>query len=238
MKRCVIPISGGIDSTVILHSIANSNRFDEIHAVTFDYGQRHIRETLFAKKQAELADVKSYKTISIPFFKDLSTISSITNTDIDVAKTKDVLGDPQTVNYVPFRNQLLLTICCSYAESISADTVFHGAALVDSQAGYWDGSIEFLESINQLLKLNRKHQITIEAPLIKLNKSDIIKLGIDNNVDFSKTYTCYSGNIPADAENPASSSRIQGFIQAGYIDPMPYKQDIPWSQYNCKEINA
>ena len=236
MKKCVIPISGGLDSTVILHNAKKNLDFDEIYCVSFDYGQRHIRELECANYQCDDIGVKEHKVLDISFIKDIVTTSSLTNMDIDVAKTKDVLGDPQTVNYVPFRNMMMLSICCAYAESVGASTVFHGAALVDSQAGYWDGSAEFLESINNVVSLNRRDRVAIEAPLIKLSKQEIIELGIKLFVNFSQTHTCYSGNKVADASNPASSSRIQGFIKAGYIDPVKYKQKIPWRDYNCTKI--
>jgi len=180
---------------------------------------------------------KSHKLINLEFFKDIVTTSSLTNDDIDVAKTKDVLGDPQTVNYVPNRNMMMLSICTAYAESIGADTVFHGSALVDSQAGYWDGSQEFLEAINNVNKLNRRNRVTIEAPLIKKSKKDIVELGVDLNIDFSLTWTCYEGRKEACGKCPACSSRIQGFIEAGYIDPVPYEIDIPWDKYYCYKLD-
>jgi 7-cyano-7-deazaguanine synthase len=237
MKRCVIPISGGLDSTVILHHAKNNLKFDEIYCLSFNYGQRHKRELKCAEYQCSKIGVKAHKLLDISFVKDIVTTSSLTNMNIDVAKTKDVLGDPQTVNYVPFRNMMMLSICCAYAESVEAGTVFHGAALVDSQAGYWDGSNEFLDSINNIISLNRRDRIVVEAPLIKLSKKEIIELGIQLQVDFSNTHTCYSGNKVADASNPASSSRIKGFIEAGYIDPVKYTQKIPWDQYHCAKIS-
>jgi 7-cyano-7-deazaguanine synthase len=236
MKSCVIPISGGLDSTVILHMAKKELKFDEIYCLSFDYGQRHVRELECAYEQAHMLDVNSFNVIDLRFFKHIVTTSSLTNTEIDIAKTKDTLGDPQTVNYVPFRNMMLLSICCSYAESVGADTVFHGAALVDSQAGYWDGSSEFLKTLNEVTKLNRRHRVKVEAPLIKLSKKEIIEKGIDLQVDFSKTHTCYSGEEIADASNPASSARIKGFMEAGYIDPIKYKQKIPWKNFNCTKL--
>lgn len=237
MKKCVIPISGGLDSTVILHHAKKNLKFEEIHCISFNYGQRHVRELECADYQCKEIDVKDHKVLDISFIKDIVTTSSLTNTDIDVAKTKDVLGDPQTVNYVPFRNMMLLSICCAYAESVGASTVFHGAALVDSQAGYWDGSKEFLHNINDVISLNRRDRVSIEAPLISMSKKEIIELGIELHVNFAETHTCYSGNKVADASNPASSSRIQGFIKAGYIDPVKYKQNIPWKDYTCTKIS-
>jgi len=236
MKRCLVPISGGLDSTVILHHAQDNLGFDEIYCLSFDYGQRHIRELECAKYQAEEVDAVQHDILDISFFKHIANSSSITNENINVAKTKDCIGDPQTVNYVPFRNMMMLSISCAYAEARGIDTVFHGSALVDSQAGYWDGSVEFMDSINSLVSLNRRHLINIEAPLIGKTKKEIIELGIDLRVKFSKTHTCYSGNEVADASNPASSSRIQGFIEAGYIDPIKYKQKIPWKDYNCTKL--
>ena len=236
MRRCVIPISGGLDSTVILHMAKKELNFDEIYCLAFDYGQRHVRELECAYKQAHTLDVDDFNVLDLRFFKHIVTTSSLTNKDIDVAKTKDILGDPQTVNYVPFRNMMLLSICCSYAESVEADTVFHGAALVDSQAGYWDGSKEFLTCLNKVTELNRRHRVNVEAPLIELSKKEIIEKGIDLHVDFSNTHTCYSGEKIADASNPASAARIKGFMDAGFIDPIKYKQKIPWKDYNCTKL--
>lgn len=226
VKRCVIPISGGLDSTVILKYAKNLEY--EIHAVSFNYGQRHFEREMNCAREQGYLHAETHKLLDLSFFKDIVTSSSLTNHEIDVAKTRDTLGDPQTVNYVPNRNMMMLSICTAYAESIGADTVFHGAALVDSQAGYWDGSVEFLGAINDVNKLNRRDRVTIEAPLIYKSKKEIIQLGIELEVDFATTWTCYEGKEKACGVCPACSSRIKGFIDAGYIDPVPYNVDIPW----------
>ena len=154
---------------------------------------------------------------------------SITNNNIPVAHAKDVLGDAQTVNYVPFRNMMMLSIACSYAAAVGAEIVYHGSALVDSQAGYWDGSAEFLEQINHLTALNRKNRIKIEAPLINLSKKEIISRGLDNGVRFEDTWTCYEGKELACGYCTACSSRIQGFLDNKMKDPIEYERtDIPW----------
>tara|TARA_B110000495_G_scaffold73649_1_gene63022 strand:+ start:714 stop:1424 length:711 start_codon:yes stop_codon:yes gene_type:complete len=236
MSKCVIPISGGIDSSTILYHVHNDlDEFTEIHTVTFDYGQRHSKEINVAI-DIVLGISKSHKTIDASFIKQLSPSSSITNNDIDVAQTEDVLGDPQTVNYVPNRNMIMLSICTGYAESIGATTVFHGAAQVDSEAGYWDGTQEFLDQINNINNLNRRDRVDVRAPLIKLSKKEIIELGLKNGLDFSKTWTCYQGEKLACGKCPACSSRIKGFIDNKLIDPVKYKLQIPWDRYNCKSI--
>ena len=232
--KCVIPISGGLDSTVVLYNAANSGKYDEIFALTFFYNQRHAKKEVDAaydvvEQLQENTDVNIFhQVIDLSFFSDIASDSSLTNADIDVAKTKDVLGDPQTVNYVPFRNMMMLSILCSYAESNKAQDVYYGSALVDSQAGYWDGSKEFYNTIQNLVYLNRKNKINIITPLLTLEKRDIIKLGSNNKVPFEKTWTCYEGQELACGHCPACSSRIKGFLDAGIKDPVIYNREINW----------
>ena len=225
--KCVVPISGGIDSTVLLYHAVKSGDFNGVYAISFDYGQRHKKELECAIGATRKLNVP-HKIIDLNFFQSVIDSSSLTNPCIKVAKTRDVLGDAQTVNYVPFRNQMLLSICCAVAESAGAEVVYHGAAQVDTQAGYWDGSNEFLDAINSLTSLNRKHRIKIEAPLIEKSKKEIIDLGIDLGVFFSNTWTCYEGKEKACGECTACSSRLQGFIDVGVKDPLEYDKEIPW----------
>lgn len=235
MIKCVVPVSGGLDSTVILNWVLNEGY--EVHAVSFNYGQRHYKKEVKCAMYNCKSRAKSFKIIDLSFFKDIVTSSSLVNDKIDVAKTRDVLGDPQTVNYVPNRNMMMLSICTAYAESIGASQVYHGSALVDSQAGYWDGSIEFIRAINKVNELNRRDRVEIIAPLIMKSKKDIIEMGVNLNVDFKRTWTCYEGKTRACGHCPACSSRIQGFLEAGYVDPVQYDRDIPWSQHNARSID-
>ena len=233
-KKCVIPISGGLDSTVLMH-MAHDEGY-EIHSLTFHYGQRHYRAELGCARDQAQKLAKTHRLIEMPFIRDLASKSALTNDLIKVAKTKDVLGDPQTVNYVPNRNMMLLSMCTAYAETMEAETVWHGAALVDSQAGFWDGSQEFLTAINNVNQLNRKHVVRIIAPLILKSKKDIVLTGHELGVDFTKTWTCYEGKEQACGECTACSSRIKGFIDAGIIDPLEYSVKIPWGKYGAKPI--
>ena len=228
MSKAVVPISGGLDSSVILSIVCKEH--DDVYAITYDYGQKHNKELLYAGCQVDqYKNIEDHKIVDIKFFKDIAPTSSLTNNNIKVAHARDVLGDAQTVNYVPFRNMMMLSIACSYAEAVEADTVYHGSALVDSQAGYWDGSIEFLKSVNELTALNRKNRIQIKAPLIKASKKEIIRMGMYNKVKFEETWTCYEGEEKACGYCTACSSRIQGFLQNNIKDPIDYdRTDIPW----------
>jgi 7-cyano-7-deazaguanine synthase len=246
-NKLVLAFSGGMDSSVLLFMAADRG-YEEIHTVTFDYGQRHRREMQCVPLQKwdleeKYPNIKfTNKVLDVSYLKDISPTSSLTNLDIDNPDISKIAGDAQPVSYVPFRNQMFITICCAYAESLGADTVWYGAAQVDSLAGYWDGSQEFVDSINQLTTLNRQHRILIEAPLLSLSKSEIIQEGVRLGVKFENTWTCYSNREDglADATTPSSSLRIQGFISVGYKDPIKYLQqdklDGIYEENNCKEL--
>ena len=233
----VVPVSGGMDSTVLLHKAARE--FNKIHCISFDYGQKHKKELTCAATQIDLIKNKlgndnvSWETIDLSFFKAISSTSALTNSDIAVAKAKHAMGDPQTVNYVPFRNLMLLSICLAYAESHEATAVWHGAAQADSIAGFWDGSAEFITDLNKIASLNRRSRIKIEAPLLTKSKLDIVTLGVHLGVPFKDTWTCYEGSQDACGECTACSLRLQGFIKAGFIDPISYTKEIDWNSYNC-----
>ena len=240
MSKAVVPISGGLDSAVILS--ISSAYYDKVYTISYDYGQKHKKELLYAEMQIDCYDnIEHHNRVDLSFFKNIVTSSSITNNNIPVAHAKDVLGDAQTVNYVPFRNMMMLSIACSYAEAVGAETVYHGAALVDSQAGYWDGSKELVDTVNQVTDLNREKRITIEAPLLNMSKAAIVKEGLRLGVKYGDTWTCYSNRKDglADATTPSSSMRVKGFIDAGYEDPIRYVQqeklDNLYKDNKCKE---
>ena len=227
--KAVVPFSGGMDSTTILYHI--KQKYDEVYAISFFYGQRHKKELDIAQKIAKKVGVKEHRLIDVSFFKSLAATSSLTNEGIDVAKAKDVMGDPQTVNYVPFRNMMLLSIACAYAEAVGASTVYHGAAQADSVAGYWDGSPEFLDEINKVTVLNRRNRIGIKAPLLTMSKAEIIKFGTSLGVNYADTWTCYEGKEKACGECTACALRLKGFIDAKIIDPVKYSKEIDWAKY-------
>ena len=246
MSKLVLTVSGGADSTVLLY-MAVAQGFNEIHTITFDYGQRHLRELECAKYHInKLQDIKNInitnKTLDVRYIKDIAPVSSLTNLNIDNPNIKKMAGDAQPVSYVPFRNLMFLSICSAYAESVGADTIWYGSAQADSLAGYWDSSKEWLDSINNLFTLNRKSKIKVVAPLIDLSKEEIIRQGVILGVDFSNTWTCYSNRSDglADADTPSSSLRLRGFIEAKYKDPIKYVQqerlDEVYKQKGCRDI--
>tara|TARA_R100000315_G_C5209670_1_gene124325 strand:+ start:109 stop:876 length:768 start_codon:yes stop_codon:yes gene_type:complete len=248
-KKIVLTLSGGMDSAVLLYMAADQG-FNDIHTVTFDYGQRHKRELECVQKQiSNFRDKYSKfnyinvtnKVLDVSYIKDIAPTSSLTNTSIDNPDISEMAGDAQPVSYVPFRNMMFLSICASYAEGIGCHTVWYGAAQVDSLAGYWDGSSQFVNCINKLTDLNREKRIEIEAPLLSMCKAAIVKKGIKLGVKYEDTWTCYSNREDklADATTPSSSMRVKGFIDAGFEDPIQYVQqeklDKLYKENKCKK---
>jgi 7-cyano-7-deazaguanine synthase len=236
MSKLVLAFSGGADSSVLLHMAAE--KFDEVYCLFFDYGQRHKKELDCTQKQLKSLKKNVEMLVIETPLNILAPTSSLTNNNIDTPDVREMRGEAQPKSYVAFRNMLFISYLLSYAEGIGADTVWYGAAQVDSLAGYWDGDITFVEKINELAALNREHRIKVEAPLLTMSKKEIILEGIRLGVKFSNTWTCYAGKEKADAYSPSSSLRLQGFAEAGYIDPLPYEQDLRnvWEKNKCNKI--
>jgi len=239
-NNAVVIYSGGADSTVILHHCLEL--YDNVYCLTFDYNQRHSIEIERAKKYISVLQQKhsqkniDHRVLDLSFYGDLACTSALTNKKIDVPKMKDVIGDPQNKSYCPNRNMVLLSIAAAYAESVNAGNVYYGATAVDDLSGYWDCTKPFLKQINDILGLNRRNNISINAPLIEMSKKEIINRGVHLGVDFSKTYTCYNGEVKGCGVCPSCSARIKGFIDSNYIDPLEYSVTIDWKKYNCKAI--
>jgi 7-cyano-7-deazaguanine synthase len=240
MSKCVVIFSGGADSTVILHHALKE--FQEVYCLTYNYNQRHkleIEKAINYTTDLGVGDnqqIKQHTIVDLTFYAKLATVSALTNPDIEVPKMKDVIGQAQTLAYVPNRNTVMLSIAAGYAESIGAESILYGAALADDTSGFWDCTGQYLNLFNSVLALNRKNTIQVQAPLIKKTKKEIIQYGIQLGVDFSKTLTCYNGGEVACGQCSACTARIKGFIDAEIIDPIKYAIDIDWNKYGCESI--
>ena len=223
-RRCVVLLSGGIDSAVAL-AIAFDEGY-EPSAMTFRYGQRHGKETLCAKRLAKAMKVKDHRIIDL----DLSFLekSALTSKRVKVPVKRSLMeissGIP--VTYVPARNAVFLALACGYAETIVAHDVFIGVHVQD-YSGYPDCRSEFIEAFERALALGTKcgsegSSIKIHVPLIGMSKSEIVRKGIELGVPFEHTWSCYLGGAKACGRCDSCTLRLNGFIEAGAKDPVPY----------------
>ncbi len=222
MKKAVILLSGGIDSSTTL-AIAKNEGY-ECFALSFDYGQRHKIELLSAKKIAEALGVKEHLIISF----DMKKIGgSALTTEIEVPKGQ-IQGIP--VTYVPARNTIFLSFALAWAEVLMCPNIFIGANFVD-YSGYPDCRPEYLKAFEAMANLATKVAVEgkikfkIEAPLLYLTKAEIIKRGIQLGLDYSLTWSCYDPQ--GDPESPLPCLRCpscllrqKGFREAGIKDPL------------------
>lgn len=229
MKKAVVLLSGGLDSATCL-AIAKEQGF-EIYAISFHYNQRHDIEVTAAERVAEDLGVKEHKLVSI----DLSTFggSSLTNTTDDIPK--DHVGEeyqdeiPST--YVPARNTIFLSYALAWADVLESTDIFIGVTAVD-YSGYPDCRPDYIEAYEKMANLATKtgregKKITIHAPLVALSKSEIIKRGVELEVPYELTHSCYDPTEEGLSCGSCDSCihRHSGFLEAGFDDPTQYADE-------------
>lgn len=226
MKKAIVLLSGGLDSTTVLAIAKNSGY--EIFALSFDYGQRHHIELESAQKIAELYQVSEHKTAKI----DLRLFGKSALTD-DISVPKNSLNTAVIpVTYVPARNTIFLSYALAYAETVGAFDIFIGVNAVD-YSNYPDCRPEFISAFENLAALataagtkNNGH-FKIHAPLQNMSKQEIITEGIRIGVDYSKTHSCYdpvvvNQKILACGKCDSCQLRLAGFKAAEEKDPILY----------------
>jgi 7-cyano-7-deazaguanine synthase len=221
MKRAIVLLSGGLDSATSL-AIAHSQGF-VTYALSVHYGQRHVAELEAARRVATALGAHEHRVMGI----DLAGIGGSALTDPGLA-VPEVPGTGIPVTYVPARNTLLLSLALGWAEVVGAADIFVGVNAVD-YSGYPDCRPEFIEAFQRLARLATKAGVegrgpTIQAPLVKLTKADIIRTGIRLGVDFGMTVSCYQADAQGRACGKCDSCRLRaaGFAAAGVTDPTRY----------------
>lgn len=202
----------------------------ELFALTFRYGQRHSIECEAAARMARAFNVSAH--VFQPC--DLRTIGgSALTADIAVPKSTARSGTPATasaipVTYVPARNTIFLSFALAYAETVQAHDIFIGVNALD-YAGYPDCRPEFIAAFETLTRVATRAGIEgrsfrIQAPLMNMNKAQIIREGLRLGIDFSMTHSCYDPSAGGLACGRCDSCyyRRKGFEEAGVVDPTKY----------------
>lgn len=218
-------LSGGIDSAVTT-AIAIERGFVP-HALTFQYGQRHVIEVQAARRVADAMSIKKHiiQTIDLRAFG-----GSALTADIAVPKGGTISGDHAIpVTYVPARNTIFLSFALAHAEVVGANAIFIGVNAVD-YSGYPDCRPAFIEAFERLAQLATKAGVEgatlqIHAPLVTMSKADIIREAARLHVDLALTHSCYDPDATGLACGQCESCRIrkQGFVDARIVDPTRYR---------------
>lgn len=219
--KAIVLISGGMDSLVST-AIAKHDGYD-LAALHLNYGQRTERKELDCFER-----ITTHYGVQEKLIVDITHLariggSSLTDKAIEVSRA-DIHSKEIPTSYVPFRNANILSIAVSWAEVIGAQRIFIGAVEEDS-SGYPDCRKEFYAAFNQMIKLGTKPttDVQIITPVIDMKKSAIVKLGLEMNVPFELSWSCYQENDEACGVCDSCALRLRAFQEVGIEDPIAYR---------------
>jgi len=232
-RRAVVLVSGGVDSSTTL-AIAREEGF-ALHALTFDYGQRHRFELEAARRIAAALGVRRHLVTTI----DLSAGggfggSALTGEgDVPHGRSDEEMARGIPITYVPARNLILLAFATAWAEILGADDIFLGVNAID-YSGYPDCRPAFLEAFERTARLATRAGVegggplTIHAPLLRMTKGEIVRRGLALGVDFALTHSCYDPDAQGRACGVCDACllRLKGFREAGARDPVAYQNPV------------
>ncbi len=226
-EDAVVLLSGGLDSTTVL-AMALAQGFRP-HALTFRYGQRHAAEIRAAARVAAELGVARHMVAGI----DLAAFggSALTGDDLEVPRDRptEQMESQVPVTYVPARNTIFLSFALAWAEVLRCTHIFIGVNALD-YSGYPDCRPAFIEAFEQLAAVATRMgtedgaRVRVHAPLMHLNKAEIIREGLKLGVDYGLTHTCYDPAPGGEScgRCDACRLRLKGFAEAGVADPLPY----------------
>jgi 7-cyano-7-deazaguanine synthase len=216
-EKVVVIYSGGMDSFTVLNKALKAGK--EVFALSFDYGQRHVKELECASNICKKLKV-NHKVIDISAINQLLAGSSLTD-DIDIPEGHyEAQSMKSTI--VPNRNMILLSLAVAYAVSVGAAQVYYGAHSGD-HAIYPDCRPEFVQKMNDVCLIANYEAVEIFSPYLNVNKTAILTDGLAMGLDYSDTWTCYNGREKACGKCGACQERLEAFNDNNAVDPIEYE---------------
>lgn len=219
--KAVCLLSGGMDSSTLAF-LAKHDGYD-ILALHFTYGQRtEEKERECAKRIARHLNALESLDVDLAYLKKVGA-SSLTDQRMQV-KPHNEAGEGIPETYVPFRNANLLSVATSFAEARAADAIYIGVQASD-YSGYPDCRPEFIDAFQKVITLGTRPDsgIELKTPFVRLNKAEILKIGMELNVPYEDTWSCYSENEIACGICGSCHFRREAFRQIGIEDPIQYR---------------
>jgi 7-cyano-7-deazaguanine synthase len=217
-KSIIVLLSGGMDSATLLWLA--KREFEEVYAISFDYGQRHRVELKYAKELAKLAGVKEHFVVEVPHYKAIKG-SALIDDGVEVPSGEYTQNEPP-VTTVPMRNLTFLSIASAFADSLNIPYIGIGVHALDTP--YPDCRPEFITAAEAAINAGStfvaktKNRMHVYAPFLGMTKTDIAKLGVELGVPYDKTYSCYRGTEPPCGECPTCLQREEALREAGYYN--------------------
>lgn len=232
MKALVLS-SGGVDSTTCIGIAVDKYGKDNVITASLYYGQKHEKELECARKIAEYYGVRHIEEDISNVMKYASNVCTLVKGGADIehasyAKQIEEHGEGRVATYVPFRNGLLLSIATAYADSLfpGEEVEIYYGAHADDAAGqaYADCSPEFADAMDKAINIGTYKKINICRPLINMNKSGVVKTGLELNVPYHLTWSCYEGKEKACGTCGTCIDRLKAFEDNGVEDPIEYEK--------------
>lgn len=231
MKALVLS-SGGVDSTTCIGIAVDKYGKDNVITASLYYGQKHEKELECARKIAEYYGVRHIEEDISNVMKYASNVCTLVKGGADIehssyAKQIEEHGEGRVATYVPFRNGLLLSIATAYADSLfpGEEVEIYYGAHADDAAGqaYADCSPEFADAMSKAINIGTYGKISINRPLINMNKSGVVKTGLELNVPYNLTWSCYEGKEKQCGKCGTCIDRKKAFEDNGIEDPVEYE---------------
>lgn len=216
-KKVLAVVSGGMDSVTMLHDLHAQGH--ELSVVSFNYGQRHIKELEIAKRNTQRLKVP-HKVIDMAFMAQLLDNSALTG-DVEVPEGH-YAAENMKLTVVPNRNMIMASIAIGMAVNMEYDAVALGVHSGD-HAIYPDCRPEFVSALRTTSLIANYKPIDILAPYLYADKTQIIKRGLDVGVDYSDTWTCYKGGLKACGVCGSCQERLEAFHNNNIQDPVDYE---------------
>ena len=216
-EKAVVIYSGGMDSYTVLHKALRQGY--EIHALSFNYGQKHSKELEYASRVCQSLNI-SHKVVDISAINQLVGGSSLTS-DIEVPEGH-YEEESMKSTVVPNRNMILLSLAVGYAVSIGANKAFYGAHSGD-HAIYPDCRPEFVQKMNDVCAIANYEAVEIVTPYLDVSKTAILTDGLSMGLDYNQTWTCYNGREKACGKCGACQERLEAFRDNQATDPLAYE---------------
>ena len=224
MKKAISVLSGGLDCTVAT-SIYSKDY--EIYAITFNYGQKSFKRELKASR--EICNKMNWKheVIDLPWLAQISNSSLNTSEEVPEPSSDDLddfdkSSESASSVWVPARNTVFTSIALAYAESIGAEIIIVGWNFEEG-ATFPDNSKEYLNEFNELINVGSPENIKIEAPVIDLNKEEIVALGVKVGAPMELSYSCYKGGNKHCGVCESCMRRKRAFENLGVKDLSEYE---------------
>jgi 7-cyano-7-deazaguanine synthase len=216
-EKAVVIYSGGMDSFTVLNKAVFEGL--EVYALTFDYGQKHVKEVDFARNVCGAMGIP-HKIIDITAINELISGSSLTS-NIEVPEGH-YADENMKSTVVPNRNMILLSLAVGYATSIKASKVYFGAHGGDHHV-YPDCRPDFVKKMNEVCAVANYDFVEVVTPYLTSNKTEILRDGLKMKLDYALTWTCYNGREEACGRCGSCVERLEAFEENQAEDPLAYE---------------